>query len=214
MCCNRLFVLPAVFAAMFLLTCCSGRSSREETEGMKDTAEVDSTVFGICGDGSSMNTLQLITGNGDTLSLELVAAYDAGRVFGGYAAGDCMAVILSADSTAALLVINETTMEGKWMLAGNGNATMQMGKNGSIVSSGMPVRYSSWSIVCGKLVMETGGNGTTASVGVQEEAAPGCSASSAKTRYSYELMKLDADSLVFSDTEDSTRIYKYVRSNM
>ena len=43
----------------------------------------DTTVYGVCGEGSSMHMIQLITDSGDTLRLNLEKASESGKVFGG-----------------------------------------------------------------------------------------------------------------------------------
>ncbi|NPD92351.1 lipocalin family protein [Xylanibacter muris] len=213
MCRNRLFILSMTFSSLFLFTCCNRHFTGESTEEEKDTAQVSLTVFGTCGDGSSMNTLEFITDDSDTLNLELVDAYDTGKVFGGYAVGDRMAVVLNPDSTKALLVINETTMAGTWMLAGNGKATVRIDRDGSMTSCGMPVNYSSWSIVNGKLVLERDStdNDAAVSVNIRKTSGGQTAASINCRRCVFEILKLDADSFVYSDTDDTTRIYRYVR---
>lgn len=77
----------------------------------------DSTRYGIIGDGTSMNSLQLVTDTGDTLVLSLMDASDNRTdVQGGLMAGDRVAVIAARcdGENVAEKVINLTSLLGKW----------------------------------------------------------------------------------------------------
>jgi hypothetical protein len=88
----------------------------EVVDSTQILATTDQTLYGLCTDGSAMNTLQLLTDNGDTISLSLTAALEAGQVFGGYQVGDRMAVLTNPAKTEATLVINESTLLGDWVM--------------------------------------------------------------------------------------------------
>jgi len=127
----------------------------------------DSTLYGTCGDGSAMNSLQLITDNGDTLLLSTVAAKDAERVFGGYAVGDRMAVITDAQRTQALSVINVSSLMGDWVTVNPMDGVSKMGmsiRDGGIAESinQNDLVYRTWRLVNGSLelqsVRESGGD--------------------------------------------------------
>ena len=112
--------LMAFIAAVMLLSGCGGENRQTPDSAGEDSSTVyvnaEKTVFGICGEGSAMNTLQMITDSGDTLSLSITDAKENGKVLGGYACGDRMAVLLNDDKTVAQLVINETTLLGNWVM--------------------------------------------------------------------------------------------------
>ena len=74
-----------------LLTACKG-GNQQQTADNNDEQEIeyayrDSTIYGFCGEGSAMNTLQLITDTGDTINVSVTRARDMDKVFGGYAVG-------------------------------------------------------------------------------------------------------------------------------
>ena len=104
------------------MTGCGSEKKQPAPTDAEDDYEVqlaidrDTTVYGLCGDGSAMNTLQLITDVGDTLMLSVAEARDKQQVLGGYSVGDRIAAILNADSTKATLVINESMMLGNWVM--------------------------------------------------------------------------------------------------
>ena len=75
----------------------SAEVSVEETES-NVAGDENVMVYGICGEASAMNTLQLITDTGDTLNLSIENAKEENQVFGGYSVGDKMAVYMKKDS--------------------------------------------------------------------------------------------------------------------
>ena len=112
-----------IFIATMALTASCGKKG-QQADNQQDYNEEkveyilrDSTVYGFCGEGSAMNTLQLITDTGDTLTVNLERCRNKDRVMGGYAVGDEMAVMVNADSTEALLVINKSVLHGDWVMA-------------------------------------------------------------------------------------------------
>ena len=78
-----LFVMTA--AVMLLSGSCGGGGNQQQAEAQEDstkteyTIPMDQTIYGICTDGTAMNTLEMITDSGDTLRLNLEKASEAGR---------------------------------------------------------------------------------------------------------------------------------------
>lgn len=117
---STLLLLVAAVGALILASCGGKKSQQadpvEENENVKVWLSEDSTVYGLCGDGSAMNTLQLITDTGDTLNLNVTEAKEQNHVLGGYNVGDRMAVLTDKKRTIATLVINESTLLGNWVM--------------------------------------------------------------------------------------------------
>lgn len=156
----------------------------------------DSTLYGICGDGSAMNTLQLITDVGDTVTLSIADANDRGQCFGGFQTGDRMAVILK-DKNTARQVINQSAMLGDWVMPNPLDGSSEMGiriQEGGIAESiDQPSTiYRSWRLFNGKLEL----------VSVREGGAE-----VVETNL-YDIVYIGPDSLVFKDAEDT---YEYSR---
>jgi len=156
----------------------------------------DSTFYGICGDGSAMNTLQLITDVGDTVNLSIAEANEKGLCFGGFQSGDRMAVILK-DKTTARQVINQSALLGDWVMPNPIDGSSEMGiriKDGGIAESiDQPALiYRSWKLYNGKLeivaVREGGGDAVETNL--------------------YDIVAIGPDTLVFKDSEDT---YEYSR---
>lgn len=162
-----------------------------------DNTDRDSTIYGICGDASTMNVLQLITDNGDTLNLGLMAARDNNRMFGGYSVGDRMAVLVNADSTGAVHVINMSALLGDWVTEdalGGGTLVGLSIKDGGIAERiyDNPIDFKSWRLVNGRLefLMSRDDDGD------YEETE------------SFDLLVLGPDSLVYRADDD---VYSYSR---
>ena len=117
-------------------------------------AVADSTVYGICGRSTAMNTLELITEGGDTLELSLNEANEHGNVVGGLAVGDRMAVVISrghGDAGVAGMVVNISSLLGKWARIGEMFEICDSGIVKSTVKEPRP--YTEWKIVNGMLVL-------------------------------------------------------------
>lgn len=169
-----------------------------------DTTLVDSskikdvTIFGLCGEGSAMSTLELMTDMGDTLHLSLEDAKENNQVFGSYAPGDRMAVVISPDYKNVKTVINESVLMGNWMMPNPIDGSSEVGiriKDGGIAESieQSSIIYKTWKIVDGKLeitlVREGGGD--------EEE-----------TNW-YTIDKLDGDSLIYHFEDE---VFEYSRA--
>ena len=193
--------LMAFIAAVMLLSGCGGENRQTPDSAGEDSSTVyvnaEKTVFGICGEGSAMNTLQMITDSGDTLSLSITDAKENGKVLGGYACGDRMAVLLNDDKTVAQLVINETTLLGNWVMPNPLDGSSFVGislKDCGIAESidQSTIVYKTWRIVNGRIEIQSVREGG----GDEEEINV------------YDIVKLDADSLVYKNEED---LFEYGR---
>lgn len=111
-------------AAMVVFASCFGNKTKKQvTEAdsiaMEEEALPDSTVYGVCGEGTSMHSLELLTDGGDTLTYEVLdEGSEESLVVGGLLAGDRLAVVGYVNEEKehiASKVINLTTLQGKWM---------------------------------------------------------------------------------------------------
>lgn len=201
---KKLESIVLVAATMLTMGSCGGSKSQQPAEVVDDgeaTAAAlsinrDSMVYGICGDGSAMNTLQLITDLGDTLQVSITEANEKGQCFGGFQSGDRIAVLLS-NKTTAYMVINQSALLGDWGMPNPIDGSSEMGirlKEGGIAESiDQPsLIYRSWRLFNGKLELVAIREG-----GIEEEEVT-----------LYDFVALGPDSLVFKDSED---IYEYSR---
>ena len=196
------YLALGAIAGMSFAAC--GNKQQQQTTMVSDTTIVDSskikdvTVFGLCGENAAMNSLQLITDMGDTLNLNIEEARENNQVFGNYAPGDRLAVVLSPDQKRVKTVINESVLMGNWLMPNPIDGSSEVGiriKDGGIAESieQPTIIYKTWKIIDGKLeitlVREGGGD--------EEE-----------TNW-YTIDKLDADSLVYH-LEDE--VFEYGRA--
>ena len=151
---------------------CGGGKQQQYAEQADSTAvdeiiQRDRTIYGLCGEGTAMNTLELLTDNGDTLSLSLTNAQEAEHIFGGFQKGDRLAVMTNASKSEATEVINLNTLLGDWVMPDPIDGSSEVGiriKEGGVAESieMTNITYRTWKIVNGKLeilsVREGGGD--------------------------------------------------------
>lgn len=158
----------------------------EEPDSVEDYMPFDQTIYGLCGNGTAMNTLQLLTDNGDTLNLDMTNAQENGQVFGGLQAGDRIAVMPNKAKTEAVIVINQNTLLGDWVMPNPIDGSSEVGiriKEGGVAESidQSSIIYKTWKIYNGKLEILSQREGG----GDMEETNL------------YEILLLGADSLVY-----------------
>ena len=193
----RKTMLLALGAIIVMGFAACGNKQQQQPQASSDTTLVDSskikdvTIFGLCGENAAMNSLQLMTDMGDTICLNIEEARENNQVFGNYAPGDRLAILISPDYKNVKMVINESVLMGTWMMPNPIDGSDEVGisiKDGGIAESVQQSSnyYKTWKIIDGKLeltlVREGGGD--------QQETAW------------YTIDKLDADSLVFHDSDD------------
>lgn len=139
----------------------------DSTEVEEDMVPRDHTIYGLCGNGSSMNTLEVLTDNGDTLLLSMAPALEANQVFGGLEVGDRVAVMANAKRTEATEIINLNSLLGDWVMPDPIDGSDEVGiriKEGGVAESieMTNIYYRTWKIYDGKLeilsVREGGGD--------------------------------------------------------
>jgi hypothetical protein len=153
---------------------------------------IDSTLYGICGEATSMNMLQMLTDTGDTLMLDISNANDNEQVFGGLQVGDRMAVVPNEDMTSAKIVINQTTLLGNWVMPNPIDGSDEVGisiKEGGVAESidQGTIIYRTWRLVKGHLEIVLVRDG----------------ANDVEELNVYDLLKLTTDSLVYKDSEET-----------
>ena len=125
---------------------------------------VDTTVYGVCGDGTSMHSLQLVTDAGDTLTytiLDAEADLDGevsggivSNVEGGLMSGDKVAVTgMKIDGELiANRVINVTSLLGHWTSL---DKNFEIEEGGTVRSNVKAETnpWTSWKILNGQLLL-------------------------------------------------------------
>ena len=190
---KKIGIVLLVAAGILTMGSCGNKSEKVPFDnGDSLGIEVDSTLYGICGEATSMNMLQMITDTGDTLMLDISAAKENDRVFGGLQVGDRMAVLPNDNKTVANTVINQTTLLGNWVMPNPIDGSDEVGisiKEGGVAESidQGSIIYRTWRLSKGRLeivLVREGGND------VEELNV-------------YDILKLTADSLVYKDAEET-----------
>ena len=191
---KKLVVIAVVACAVLMMGGC-GNSTKQVPFDNGDSSEIvnaDPTIYGICVEGTAMNTLQLVTDMGDTMSIDISAAQEDGKVFGGMQVGDRMAVLPGTKKQTASMVIDQASLLGNWVMPNPLDGSDEVGiriKEGGIAESieQSNITYKTWRLSRGKLEIVLVREG-----GSEEEET-----------YIYDLVKLGPDSLIYKDAEET-----------
>ena len=191
---KKIGMILVVAMAVVALGSCGGKTQQVPFDNgdSADIANMDPTVYGVCGVETTMNSLQLITDTGDTLVLSTATAQENGQLLGGLNVGDRLAVIPNGDKTEAQLVINQASLLGKWGMPNPIDGSDEVGvhiKEGGVAESidQSTINYKTWRLTRGKLEIVLVREG-----GSEEEET-----------YLYDIVKLGPDTLVYRDVEDT-----------
>ena len=155
---NNLKTLPILLVATLMVVGCVDKKPKQELDSRATEqveAEDDSTVFGVCGDGTAMHTLQVISDAGDTLNYMLNTDGDiVTDVQGGKMVGDRVAVIgiKQNEELIAQKVINLTTLLGKWASIDKNFEIQEGGSVQSFVAEESNP-WTAWKILNGELLL-------------------------------------------------------------
>lgn len=193
-------VMMLVAAVVMTMSSCGGKTQPVPFDDGIDSVEIalqDPTIYGVCGEGTSMNTLQIITDLGDTILLDITNANENNQVLGGLQVGDRMAVVPNNTKKEALIVINQAALLGNWVMPNPLDGSDEVGvsiKEGGIVEGiqQSSITYKTWRLVRGQLELFS----VREDAGEEEEIVL------------YDIVKLAPDSLILKDNEE---IYEYGR---
>lgn len=154
---KNVFIFVWICLTAICLTCCGNKKNNvqnRQVDIVDNKSISDSTIYGRCGDGTSMNVLQLVTDKGETMELLLEGTDTCANVQGGLLAGDRLAVIAYKNENGELCartVVNLTSLLGKWSSIDR-NFTIEEGGvvNGDNTE---PNPYIEWKINNGRLVL-------------------------------------------------------------
>ena len=150
---KKIFLMLIAFAGLMVVSCSDKKGAKDEA--VKDTEVVinDTTVYGTCGESTTMSYLELDTSDGDTIRYLIETDSIFSPVKGGLLAGDRLAVTghKEGDDFVADNVINLTTLLGKWSSI---DKNFEI-KEGGIVKSTLTEhnQYTKWEIINGNLVL-------------------------------------------------------------
>lgn len=154
-------ILFLLLLAMLALLGCRDKKLHTATSELPTTDTLvivetmsDSTVYGICGEGTSMHSLELITADGDTLYYQVDVDEDA-HLRGGMMVGDRMAVVGAANDDKQLVahgVVNLTTLVGRWTSI---DRSFEIQEGGVFLTEGKEPQMAEWKICNGRLVLRS-----------------------------------------------------------
>lgn len=151
-------------AAVVLLAGCNAKKDNPQAVVDDEEMVADSTVYGVCGEGTSMHSLELITDAGDTITYTILDAesdMDGGlssgpvtTVVGGMMSGDKMAVTGHKVEGEMLAdrVINVTSLLGHWTSI---DKNFEIEEGGTVRSNVKAETnpWTSWKILNGQLLL-------------------------------------------------------------
>ena len=133
---KTLFFWMATASMAIMMSCGGGSGQQQMAVAEDDTSAVnaiprDKTLYGLCGDGTAMNTLQLLL-------------------------GDRIAVLPNATNSEAVIVINQNALLGDWVMPNPIDGSSEVGiriKEGGVAESieQSSIIYKTWKIFNGRL---------------------------------------------------------------
>lgn len=151
-------------------------------------------AHGTIGDGSSMNVIEFINDDGDTLYI----TKNSQTVMGGVVAGNELEIIynVAGDETFASVAVNLTALQHTWMQRGKDGheQSLELDANGRATTYNMDVEYTAWEVKDGLLLLHS-----PKKVGDEGPAVVD----------SFEIMQLTSDSLVLMHEEYVTEFERY-----
>lgn len=153
--------LLLVFPLAFLAGCTGGTQQIQEQASAEDSlSEIiehgPKEIRGTAGDGTSMNVIEVVATNGDTLYITTPAQ----MVSGGIEAGDEVDIIYNdnGDENTGVVAINISTLTKVWNHINTLGAkqSIELCSNGDVNTWNMPApAYDSWKLEGGKLLMHS-----------------------------------------------------------
>ena len=83
---KKIVFVSMLMTTIVVMTSCGGKTQPVPFDNGDSTdmsAMQDPTIYGICGESTAMNTLQVVTDLGDTIQLDITYALEHNQDFGG-----------------------------------------------------------------------------------------------------------------------------------
>lgn len=148
-----LYVICAFMAIISCFSCNNGKQQPVETTDTLAVETVDTALYGKIGEGTMMHTLELLTDDGQIMTMDIDEEMGAG-VLGGLLVGDRVSVtfVKGEDGNVAQKVINLTTLLGRWTSL---DRNFTINEDGSVESNVQAESrpYTQWSMLNGQLIL-------------------------------------------------------------
>lgn len=151
---RKLFVLAMILFAVG----CTQKKAKVDSGKTEQAEANDTTLYGVCGSGTMMHTLELITNMQDTLNIHIADEdeSEATVVAGGMMSGDRMAVTAykTDEGLVASRILNLTSLLGKWTSI---DKSFEITDDGGVKSSVKleSNKWTEWRILNGQLLLNT-----------------------------------------------------------
>ena len=198
----KLHVLFLTFCASLLLLCVYCENSGTQQQNDADTLDITSLeelpevieVRGVVGDGSSMNMLELVTPEYDTLNIEISNSLIAGSI----AAGDDIDVIYSKvdNDLVSSIAINITALQHLWTQRSSQGQlqSLEINPDGFAETYNMNgINYDRWSVKDGQLLLHASQKAGVEGSGYTD---------------TFDILMLTADTLVLGASDSQTRFWR------
>lgn len=153
----RKSVLTVMAIMLFMICGCNNKSKNQPTPSMEVkpvTTVTDSMTYGHCGEGTAMNTVELMLANGQSCTYTLTDGNYTGDVLGGLNVGDSLAIIShrTVDGMPmADMIVNVTSLMARWVSLDHTLTLFQGGKATTKTAEAEPV--TEWRLCNGKLII-------------------------------------------------------------
>ncbi len=148
--------LPLAMLMAILAAGCGQTGKGGSPQESEEPETPDSTIYGVCGQGTMMHTLELITNMRDTLEMHIAADDEdvPTMVCGGLMAGDRIAAtaVKGGDGLTASRIVNITSLLGRWTSIDRDFEITEDGEVKSFVRAETRA-WTSWRILNGQLLL-------------------------------------------------------------
>ncbi len=156
---HKSYIYIICIALLSCLAACKGKQPQQAKAPAKVVTVEKIPDFvetrGIIGDGSSMNLLQLIEFDGDTL--DIIAANQ--MIMGGLIVGNEVDVIYSLidGNLVAQTAVNLTALQHLWSqhVGGGETKSLEIDSNGRATTYNMSIEYDHWAVHDGVLLLSS-----------------------------------------------------------
>lgn len=149
-------IYATIFAiAAIIFASCNGK--KEPVVNIVPVDELPSIIeaHGTIGEGTSMNMLEFINDDGDTVYINMSSQ----SIMGGEAAGDEIQVVYNtkADENIASIAVNLTSLQHLWAQIGSDGTeqSLELNSGGRASTYDMSIDYDSWEIRDGLLLLHS-----------------------------------------------------------
>lgn len=188
-----------ILAASIFICACDGNKKKTDDAPSVIVKTIDEIpgifeAYGTIGSGTSMNMIEFINEDGDTIYLQA----NSQSVAGGVKVGDKLDVVYNVtdDANIVSLAVNITSLQHVWNQKGNDGQeqSLELDEGGRATTYNMNVDYDSWSVENGQLLLRSPKSK------MEEKAA---------RADTFDIMLLNTDSLVLMHGDLMTEFERY-----